>query len=176
MLAIRGDRVRLSSGVLAFEIHQLERVGLKQWSHHDLDLQLKRELHRDSCAPSCASCTRGWTASSLPSSRTSAYSSPVRHMASSTIKISSLATWASRYIPSCSLLANSDGRRRELLPCRLISSPARLRFMQKRRPSRKFKPPSERRRVPGSGIITCIITYLVGCFEAISWECLVNRV
>lgn len=29
---------------------------------------------------------------------------------------------------------------------------------------------------PGSGIITCIITYLVGCFEAISWECLVNRV
>ena len=38
VLAIRGDRVRLSSGVLAFEIHQLERVGLKQWSHHDLDL------------------------------------------------------------------------------------------------------------------------------------------
>ena len=64
VLAIRGDRVRLSSGVLALKIHQLERVGLKQWSHHDLDLQLKRELHWDSCAPSCASCTRGWTASS----------------------------------------------------------------------------------------------------------------
>ena len=34
-------------GILALEIHQPERVGLKKWSHHDLDVQLKRELHRE---------------------------------------------------------------------------------------------------------------------------------